>query len=186
VADLLDRITTQRLQIIGRDPRIKRAIASAANSGAQDGSDKNLRRALILGLRACHLEARPNALGSMHRQLQNAFRKSSDPRLAQQRHEYTRYGAGQLEALLALGYCRLFKAPLSARLLRPCVIGVLPPIWRWPPQGITPAELDEDFRSWLDQIRGRVKRMRQRLGSDELNARADTAIGRVVVFLQGR
>jgi hypothetical protein len=129
VADLLDRITTQRLRIIERDPRIKRAIASATSSGSQGGSGKNLRRALILGLRACQREACPNALGSMHRQLQNAFRKSSDPRLARQRHEYTRHGAGQLEGLLVSGYCQLFKASIVARILR---ITVITQIWRRP------------------------------------------------------
>jgi hypothetical protein len=183
-ADLLDRVAAPRLRMIERDPRIRRAIAFAVNSGSHPGTDRNLGRALVLGLRACQLEAHAEGLGSMHRRMQNAFRKSSDPYVAQQRHEYTRHGAGQLEALLALGYCRRFGEPLSARLLRRWVIRVMPPIWRWPPRGVRPSELEEEFGRWVNQVRGRLKRMRRNLGPDELNTRADAAIERVAVFLR--
>jgi hypothetical protein len=184
--DLLERITTTRLHIIDRDPRVRRAVVFAVNSTSASGADRNLGRALILGLRACQIEARSPHRVSGHRRLQNAFRKSSDARLAQPRHEYTGHGAGQLEALLALGYCRgLNKPTIRTRLLRPWAAGFTPASWRGPRGATRPVELDEEFKSWVDKIRGRIKRMRRKLEGNELNARAVAAFDTVIVFLRG-
>ena len=52
------------------------------------------------------------------------------------------------------------------------------------PSGTNPAELDVHFERWADKLRGRVKRMRRKLGSERLDALADAAFDRVDVFLR--
>jgi hypothetical protein len=184
--DLLDRVAIPHfLRAIKRDPRRKEDVASLLRSVQGSKADPDLGVALVVGLRACQLKADPHHRIAAHRERQNAFRKSSDPRIALERHEYTAHAAGQLEALLALGYCRRLNMPgISARLLRPLARGVTLAIWRGPIRTGASTELEEEFRSWVDKVRSRVKRMRRNLGPDDLNTRADAAIERVVVFLQ--
>jgi hypothetical protein len=162
-------------------PAVKRLLGEV--------QDRDLALALMVGVRACQMPVIGENLQTPHRHLQNLYRKSPSDETAQDRHEATSgHAPGQLQALLALGYCGSLGEPhISTRLLRPLAAHLVVRLRGKAEFGeLDPQEQKDSFNSWTDKIRHTVKRMRDKAPESDSNvdARAMIAIQKMDALLK--
>ena len=183
--DLVDRLRPSLLMIA----RFVRMLPEARRI-LREVRDRDLALALMVGVRTCQTPIVGENLRAPHRQLQNLYRKSPSTAAAQERHEATRsHALGQLQALLALGYCGTLGVPhISKPLLRPLAAHLVER-YRGKAEfaALDPQEQNAGFHAWADKVRQTVVRRRRKSppeGDSSVDVRAMRAIQKVDVLLQ--
>lgn len=174
---------------IGRFSKWSR-VNMAIRAVPLNGRPRTLPRSFIVALRACKAEARsPKRAEAYREKLREAAMvrgAEGTDTVYQQLHDLTaHHGAGELESLLALGYCQALGANyVSKELLRPLAVAIVQASRPTPVTFVPPTGEMRAFGKWFDRIRKTVTRMRERIGARAVGARAEAAIDHMDAHLR--